>query len=104
MNIAGFADLCEMHKDKPIYIYNQEIVAGFDLLVDIKYRYNFIDNCKKEIEDALRENLYMFDIERSSLFYWPNDNMHSHSNEMRGLKGYLLYLKPKYGGNLCVRY
>lgn len=97
-NISGFADFCEWHKDgKLIYIVNGHLYAGLDMLCDLKYYYNFLfPNTKAEIENAIQRNLYMFDVEETNQFYYPNDNMFSGDNSEHGIKGYILKLKKKY--------
>lgn len=75
---------------------NGKLVNGFDLLCQIKYKYNFLNDCQNDIERAILENLYFFDISESSSFYYSNDNMHSHSNEQRGIKGKIFQVKRKY--------
>ena len=96
-NISGFSDLCSVHANgEPIYIVNGQITASFDLLVCAEARYDFWFNCKAEVEKAIQDNLYMFDIVESNEFYYPNDNMLSSSNAKHGIKGQILTLKEKY--------
>ena len=97
-NISGFADFCEYHANgEPIFIVNGKLRNGFDLLVDATHKYCFWFDCCAEIERAINENLYMFDIKETDNFYYPNDNMFSGSNSIKGIKGYVLTLKRKYG-------
>lgn len=102
--ISGFSDFCEYHADgKPIYIshdrLSNRLVAGFDLASSISSRYIFTTPfTQMEIERAIFANMYMFDVEESNLFYYPNTNMFSHSNAVTGLHGFILRLKGKYVG------
>ena len=97
-NISGFIDFCSYHaKGEPIYFVNGKLYAGFDMLADIECKYNFYPpKSRAETEKAIRENMYMFDIEESSSFYYPNDNMFSGNNSMRRIKGLILTLKEQY--------
>jgi hypothetical protein len=98
-NIAGFADFCEYHANgRPIYLVNGQLRYGYDLLCDIHYKYNFWFDCQAEIEKAIAENMYMFDVKETNEFYYPNDNMFSGDNSIRNIKGLVLTLKKKYGG------
>lgn len=98
-NISGFTDFCEYHANgEPIYFVNGHLYAGFDMLVRINSRYNFLfDDSKSVVEKAIAENMYMFDAEETQSFYYPNDNMFSMSNAEKNIKGYVLKLKRKYG-------
>lgn len=100
-NISGFVDFCEYCMDgKPIYFVSRHLFAGFDMLCDLRYYFNFIfPNTKKEIENAIQENLYMFDIFETNAFYYPNDNMFSGDNSEYGINGYVLKIKEKYRKN-----
>lgn len=97
-NISGFVDFCEYHANgEPIYFVNGRLYAGYDMLVRIDYRYNFLfEESKRETEKAILENIYMFDVKESNNFYYPNDNMFSGDNSERGIKGQILTLKEKY--------
>lgn len=97
-NISGFVDFCCYHSDgNPIYLVNGQLYADFDMLVSIGYRYNFLfENSKREIEKAISDNMYMFDIEETDKFFYPNDNMFSMDNSIRNIKGNILTLKRKY--------
>ena len=97
-NISGFVDFCEYHANgEPIYFVNGQLYAGFDMLIRIDYKYNFLfEDSKRNIEKAITENMYMFNIEETHDFYYPNDNMFSMSNAENNIKGYILRLKKKY--------
>lgn len=97
-NISGFVDFCSYHsKGYPIYFVNGHLYAGFDMLASIEYRYNFVlKNSQKEIEKAIMENMYMFDVTETDKFFYPNDNMFSSDNSIRNIKGQVLVLKKKY--------
>lgn len=96
-NISGFADFCEYHADgKPIYIVDGKLRHSLCLLSDIRYKYNFLFDCKAEIEKTIVENMHMFDVEETKGFYYPNDNMFSGNNAIRNIKGQILTLKKKY--------
>ena len=70
-NISGFVDFCEYHANgEPIYFVNGRLYAGFDMLIRIDYKYNFLfEDSKMNIEKAITENMYMFDIEETYAFY-----------------------------------
>ena len=97
-NISGFADFCSYHANgEPIYFVNGRLYAGFDMLIMIECRYNFLfPESRRETERAIKENIYMFDIEETNSFYYPNDNMFSGDNSIREIKGQVLTLKEKY--------
>ena len=96
-NISGFADFISWHGNgKPIYLVNGHLVPDFCLECNINYFFNFWFDCKEEIEKAIQENLYMFDIKESDDFYYPNTNMFSMSNAEYGIKGLILTLKKQY--------
>lgn len=98
-NISGFVDFCEYHARTklPILIVNGNLVASFDMLVGINNCYNFTNaKAKKEIEKAIMENMYMFDVEENVGFYYPNDNMFSPDNSQHGIRGQVLTIKRKY--------
>ena len=97
-NISGFADFCSHHADRsPIYFVNGKLYANFNMLVMIECKYNFLfPESKRETEKAIVENMYMFDIEETNRFYYPNDNMFSSDNSIRGIKGQILTLERKY--------
>lgn len=97
-NISGFVDFCEYHANgEPIYFVNGRLYAGFDMLIRIDYKYNFLfEDSKRNIEKEITENMYMFDIEETYDFYYPNTNMFSMSNAENNIKGYILRLKKKY--------
>lgn len=40
----------------------------------------------KEVKDVAKTQ-YIFAVDYSDEFYWPNTNMHNHSNEQRGICG-----------------
>ena len=96
--ISGFNDFCFFHKSgEPIYLVDGKLQAGYDLLVDIKHRYNFTDSkVQSEVEQAIQENLYMFDITESNQFFWPNDSMFSGDSSESNILGQKLVIKPKY--------
>lgn len=76
---------------------NGTIVAGFDLFEKIENKYNFLfKESKEEIENAIKDNLYFFDIEESSQFYWPDNRMFGHHFEIRDIKGKIFRLKKEY--------
>jgi len=97
-NISGFSDFCQQHmRGEPIFLVDGKLYAGFDMLTDIKYRYHFTDNgVKQEIEQAIRQNMYLFDIRESSHFFYPNTNMFSGDCSEYGIKGQVLVIKEKY--------
>ena len=98
-NISGFTDFCCFHAStgKSIYIVNHRIVASYDLLVDLKHRYNFTDeNVHEDILDGIESNLYMFDVEKSTDFYYPRETIYHWDNSMDHIEGYVLRLKEKY--------
>lgn len=97
-NISGFVDFCSYHaKGEPIYFVNGKLYAGFDMLAMIECRYNFLSpKSREETEKAIMENMYMFDVEALSSFYYPNDNMFLGDNSMRKIKGLILTLKEQY--------
>ena len=97
-NISGFVDFCSYHSQGyPIYFVNGHLYAGFDMLASIEYRYNFVlKNSQKEIEKAIMENMYMFDVTETDKFFYPNDNMFSGDNSIRNIRGQVLVLKKKY--------
>lgn len=67
------------------------------MLASIEYRYNFVlKNSQKEIEKAIMENMYMFDVTETDKFFYPNDNMFSSDNSIRNIRGQVLVLKKKY--------
>ena len=94
-NISGFSDFCSWHKNgQPIYIVRGQLYADFDMLTSIENRYDFLfPDSKREIEKAISDNMYMFDIEDTNKFYYPNDNMFSGDNSIKGIKGQILTLK-----------
>ena len=96
--ISGFTDFCKYHSNgEPIYFVRGRLYAGFDMLVRVDCKYNFtLPTSRREVERAIVENLYMFDVEETQDFYFPNTNMFSKSNEIRNIKGYVLKLKKKY--------
>ena len=80
-------------KGYPIYFVNGHLYAGFDMLASIEYRYNFVlKNSQKEIEKAIMENMYMFDVTETDKFFYPNDNMFSGDNSIRNIRGQVLLL------------
>lgn len=90
-NISGFVDFCSYHSNgEPIYFVNGKLYAGFDMLTMIECRYNFV------FPESILENMYMFDVEETNKFYYPNDNMFSANNSIKGVKGQILVLKEKY--------
>lgn len=97
-NISGFVDFCEYHANgEPIYFSGGHIYASFDMAMRLDYKYNFLfKNSVNEIERAIANNMYMFDIEETHAFYYPNTNMFSMSNAENNIKGYILRLKKKY--------
>ena len=97
-NISGFVDFCSYHANgKPIYFVDGKLYAGFDMLATLESKYDFVfSDSKKEIENAIKENMYMFNVEESNKFYYPNDNMFSANNSIKGIKGHVLTLKEKY--------
>lgn len=97
-NISGFTDFCCYHANgEPIYFVNGRLYASSDMLVRIDYKYNFTNkNTKAEIEKAITENMYMFDVRETNGFYYPNDNMFSMSNAEKNIHGQILTLKKKY--------
>lgn len=97
-NISGFVDFCSYHANgKPIYFVNGRLYADYNMLVRIDYGYNFTDKkARAETEKAITDNIYMFDAEDTKAFYYPNDNMFSGDNSIRGIKGQILTLKKKY--------
>lgn len=98
-NISGFVDFCEYHANgEPIYISGGNLYADFDMLKRLDCKYNFVfANSRQEIEKAIADNMYMFDVEETQQFYYPNSNMFSMSNAERNIKGFVLRLKKKYG-------
>lgn len=99
-NISGFVDFCSYHTNgEPIYFVDGHLYNGFDMLVSAHYRYNFLfASSLREVEKAIEKNWYMFDVEESNAFYYPNDNMFSGDNSQHHIPGYILRLKRKYGG------
>lgn len=97
-NISGFVDFCSYHTNgEPIYFVNGRLYAGFDMLCRIDYKYNFTSvKAQAETEKAIMENMYMFDVEETDKFYYPNDNMFSMSNAQKHIKGQILTLKENY--------
>ena len=97
-NISGFVDFIEYHgKGKQIYMVNNHLYAGLDMLTDLRTCYNFtFANSQRQIEKAIQENMYMFDVMEIDDFYYPNDNMFSGDNSQYGIKGYILTIKDKY--------
>lgn len=97
-NISGFADFCAAHgKGEPIYLVNGKLVADYCLEYPLSSKYNLLFNdSKKEIEKAIAQNLYMFNIKETNNFYYPNTNMFSHSNAIDNISGLVLILKNKY--------
>ena len=97
-NISGFVDFCSYHANgEPIYLVNGRLRAGFDALAGIDYKYDFtFSGTKAEIEKAIAENMYMFDVEETDKFFYPNDNMFSMNNSQKHIKGQILTLKKKY--------
>lgn len=97
-NISGFVDFCGYHANKePIYIVNGKLYATLDMCCHISDRYNFTNSrVKEEVEQAIKDNIYMFDIEKTNKFYCSNDNMFSMSNAQYHIKGEVLTLKRKY--------
>ena len=98
--ISGFTDFIEYHSNgSPIYMVDHHLYAGLDMLTDISTRYNFtFANSKRQIEKAIKENIYMFNVIPTDEFYYPNDNMFSGDNSQYGIKGYILTVKDKYRG------
>lgn len=73
------------------------VQPGFDSLVGHAHYWRFVppfreDILNDEINDLVNEGY--FTVEQTNLFYYPNDNMHSMSNETRGLKGEILTPTP----------
>ena len=103
-NISGFVDfLCYHSTGEPIYFVDGQLKNGFDLLIPVHHRYNFLfASSLREIEKAIEENWYMFDTEETNAFYYPNDNMFSGDNSQYHIPGYVLRLKRKYGGQSDV--
>ena len=97
-NISGFSDFCSYHSNgTPIYFVRGKLYADFDMLTSIECRYNFVfSNSKSEIEKAILDNIYMFDIEETDQFYYPNDNMFSMDNSIKNIRGKVLTLKERY--------
>ena len=97
-NISGFVDFCSYHANgKPIYFVNGRLYAGFDMLAMIECRYNFLfPESKMETEKAIMENMYMFDVEETDKFYYPNDNMFSNPCPIKNINGWVLTLKKRY--------
>ena len=96
--ISGFVDFCVYHSDgEPIYFVNGKLYAGFDMLASVDCMYDFVfPDTQKEIETAIKKNMYMFDVEESNKFFYPNDNMFSKDNSTKNIKGTILTLKGKY--------
>lgn len=101
-NISGFVDFCSYHSDgKPIYFVNGTLYAGFDMLASIDCCYNFVfKDSKREIEKAILENMYMFDVEETDKFFYPNDNMFSMDNSIKNIKGMILTMKQAKESNV----
>ena len=99
-NISGFNDFCCYHTNgEPIYFVNGRLQNGFDLLTSVYYKYNFLfADSLEQIEKAIKDNWYMFDVKETTEFYYPNDNMFSGDNSEYHIPGYVLRLKHKYGG------
>ena len=97
-NVSGFSDFCSYYASgEEFYFVDGRLKPSLDLLTSDSYLpFNFWFDCKKEIEEAIKENLYMFDIKETNSFYYPNDNMFSRSNAEYNIKGYILKLKKKY--------
>lgn len=97
-NISGFVDFCEYHANgEPIYYAGGHIYASFDMAVRLDCKYNFLFRGSVcEIEKGIASNMYMFDVEETDDFYYPNTNMFSMSNAENNIKGYILRLKKKY--------
>ena len=97
-NISGFSDFCSFHSNgDPIYFVDGKLYAGFNMLERIDCKYNFTDvQARAATEKAITENMYVFDIEETNKFYYPNDNMFSGDNSERNIRGQILYLKEKY--------
>ena len=97
-SIAGFSDFCQQHmRGEPIFLVNGKLYAGFDLLVDIKYRYHFTEHdSKQKIEQAIQQNMYLFDVRKSNRFFYPNTNMFSGDCSEYGIEGQVLVIKEKY--------
>ncbi|WP_299053955.1 hypothetical protein [uncultured Eubacterium sp.] len=100
-NINGFADFISYHANynKPIYFVNGHITAGFCLNTRLDQKYNFFsDEVVGEINEAICENMYMFDVAKTNKFYSCNDNMFSRDNSAKNIEGLLLTVKRQFGG------
>ena len=97
-SISGFSDFCQQHMHgEPIFLVNGKLYAEFDLLVNIKYRYHFTEHdSKQKIEQAIQQNMYLFDVRESNRFFYPNTNMFSGDCSEYGIKGQVLVIKEKY--------
>ena len=97
-NISGFVDFIQYHgTGKPIYMVDGHLYVGLDMLTDLRTCYNFtFVNSKRQIEKAIQENMYMFDVMEVDDFYYPNDNMFSGDNSQHRIKGCILTIKDKY--------
>lgn len=65
--------------------------------VDQKYNF-FSDKVVGEINEAICENMYMFDVAKTNKFYSCNDNMFSRDNSAKNIEGLLLTVKRQFGG------
>ena len=96
--ISGFSDFLQFHVNGlPFYMYRGCLYAGYDLLIPAENRYHFTGpEVKQEIESAIAQNAYFFDVEKSSAFYWPNTNMFSAPCTVEHLCGEICTIKEKY--------
>ena len=98
-NISGFVDFISYHANynKPIYFVNGHVTAGFCLNTRLDQKYNFFsDEVVGEINEAICENMYMFDVAKTNKFYSCNDNMFSRDNSVKNIEGLLLTVKRQY--------
>lgn len=96
--ISGFVDFMQYHANgEPIYIYHDSLHASFDLLIPLKQRYDFSGpEVQREIENAIKQNAYFFDINSSDRFFWPNTNMFGYPCSFDRERGKVMIIKDKY--------
>jgi hypothetical protein len=100
MVINSFESYLSEIDGSEIYMANGRICADFNLEVNSQRAtgLSFEDGySESKLSEDIRKHEYLFEKKESTSFYYPNTNMFSMSNEVRGIKGFILRLKPEYG-------
>ena len=118
VKIASVDDFIRAHYDKPIFCqapYRDGsitlVAPSYDLMTDVNRYYLFQGatsserwDLRSKINTYLNEHLYQFKVEDTNMFFWPNTNMFSASNEERNVPGCLLYLLDEYKKEAPIGY